>query len=290
MVEIDSLLNDFNRELAAYADECEFSEEDFRETESRLNEINHLKTKYGDSIEKILNYCVQQEKRIQMLEDYDQYMEELGKRMAASEEKVKKYGKSLSTLRKKQARVLANAIEEGLRDLNFENVQFEIQFSQTKDYTAEGIDEVEFMISLNPGQPLKPLANVASGGELSRIMLAIKAVMAKRDEIETLIFDEIDVGISGRTAQKVSEKMAVIGKGHQVICITHLAQIAAMADHHFLIEKATRGGVTRTEIRKLGAQESVTELARILGGAKITDTVLKNAVEMKELAKQTFTH
>ena len=217
-------------------------------------------------------------------------MEELGKRMAASEEKVKKYGKSLSTLRKKQARVLANAIEEGLRDLNFENVQFEIQFSQTKDYTAEGIDEVEFMISLNPGQPLKPLANVASGGELSRIMLAIKAVMAKRDEIETLIFDEIDVGISGRTAQKVSEKMAVIGKGHQVICITHLAQIAAMADHHFLIEKATRGGVTRTEIRKLGAQESVTELARILGGAKITDTVLKNAVEMKELAKQTFTH
>ena len=290
LVEIDSLLNDFNRELAAYADECEFSEEDFRETESRLNEINHLKTKYGDSIEKILNYCVQQEKRIQMLEDYDQYMEELGKRMAASEEKVKKYGKSLSTLRKKQARVLANAIEEGLRDLNFENVQFEIQFSQTKDYTAEGIDEVEFMISLNPGQPLKPLANVASGGELSRIMLAIKAVMAKRDEIETLIFDEIDVGISGRTAQKVSEKMAVIGKGHQVICITHLAQIAAMADHHFLIEKATRGGVTRTEIRKLGAQESVTELARILGGAKITDTVLKNAVEMKELAKQTFTH
>ncbi|MEY8482375.1 DNA repair protein RecN [Lachnospiraceae bacterium 48-21] len=290
LVEIDSLLNDFNRELAAYADECEFSEEDFRETESRLNEINHLKTKYGDSIEKILNYCVQQEKRIQMLEDYDQYMEELGKRMAASEEKVKKYGKSLSTLRKKQARVLANAIEEGLRDLNFENVQFEIQFSQTKDYTAEGIDEVEFMISLNPGQPLKPLANVASGGELSRIMLAIKAVMAKRDEIETLIFDEIDVGISGRTAQKVSEKMAVIGKGHQVICITHLAQIAAMADHHFLIEKATRGGVTRTEIRKLDAQESVTELARILGGAKITDTVLKNAVEMKELAKQTFTH
>ena len=290
LVEIDSLLNDFNRELAAYADECEFSEEDFRETESRLNEINHLKTKYGDSIEKILNYCVQQEKRIQMLEDYDQYMEELGKRMAASEEKVKKYGKSLSTLRKKQARVLANAIEEGLRDLNFENVQFEIQFSQTKDYTAEGIDEVEFMISLNPGQPLKPLANVASGGELSRIMLAIKAVMAKRDEIETLIFDEIDVGISGRTAQKVSEKMAVIGKGHQVICITHLAQIAAMADHHFLIEKAPRGGVTRTEIRKLGAQESVTELARILGGAKITDTVLKNAVEMKELAKQTFTH
>ncbi len=215
-------------------------------------------------------------------------MEELKERSAAWEAKVKKQGELLSSLRKKQAKVLEKAIEEGLRDLNFENVQFQIQFSQTKDYTAEGMDEVEFIISLNPGQPLKPLTNVASGGELSRIMLAIKSVMAKRDEIETLIFDEIDVGISGRTAQKVSEKMAVIGRGHQVICITHLAQIAAMADHHFLIEKATHGGDTKTEIRKLNEQESVTELARILGGAKITDTVRKSAVEMKELAKQSL--
>ncbi len=287
LVEIDSLLNDFNRELAAYGNECEFSEEDFRETENRLNEINHLKTKYGHTIEEILRYCAQQEKRIQLLEDYDQYLEELKARYAAAKEKMKRQGKTLSALRKKQAKALEKAIEDGLRDLNFENVQFQIQFTETKDYTAEGIDEVEFMISLNPGQPLKPLANVASGGELSRIMLAIKSVMAKRDEIETLIFDEIDVGISGRTAQKVSEKMAVIGRGHQVICITHLAQIAAMADHHFLIEKATQSGDTKTEIRKLSEQESVKELARILGGAKITDTVLKSAVEMKELAKQT---
>ena len=287
LVEIDSLLNDFNRELAAYGNECEFSEEDFRETENRLNEINHLKTKYGHTIEEILRYCAQQEKRIQLLEDYDQYLEELKARYAAAKEKMKRQGKALSALRKKQAKALEKAIEDGLRDLNFENVQFQIQFTETKDYTAEGIDEVEFMISLNPGQPLKPLAIVASGGELSRIMLAIKSVMAKRDEIETLIFDEIDVGISGRTAQKVSEKMAVIGRGHQVICITHLAQIAAMADHHFLIEKATQSGDTKTEIRKLSEQESVKELARILGGAKITDTVLKSAVEMKELAKQT---
>ena len=287
LVEIDSLLNDFNRELAAYGNECEFSEEDFRETENRLNEINHLKTKYGHTIEEILRYCAQQEKRIQLLEDYDQYLEELKARYAAAKEKMKRQGKALSALRKKQAKALEKAIEDGLRDLNFENVQFQIQFTETKDYTAEGIDEAEFMISLNPGQPLKPLANVASGGELSRIMLAIKSVMAKRDEIETLIFDEIDVGISGRTAQKVSEKMAVIGRGHQVICITHLAQIAAMADHHFLIEKATQSGDTKTEIRKLSEQESVKELARILGGAKITDTVLKSAVEMKELAKQT---
>ncbi len=287
LVEIDSLLNDFNRELAAYGSECEFSEEEFRETENRLNEVNHLKTKYGDTIEKILEYCAKQENRIQILEDYDQYMEELRQRFEASKERLSKHAGALSDLRRKQAKVLEQAIEDGLRDLNFENVQFQIQFSQGKDYTAEGLDEVEFMISLNPGQPLKPLANVASGGELSRIMLAIKAVMAKRDEIETLIFDEIDVGISGRTAQKVSEKMALIGREHQVICITHLAQIAAMADHHFMIEKATSKGETRTEIRKLDEQESVTELARILGGAKITDTVLKSAVEMKELARQT---
>ena len=139
---------------------------------------------------------------------------------------------------------------------------------------------------MNPGQPLQPLQKVASGGELSRIMLAIKAVMADKDEIETLIFDEIDVGISGRTAQKVSEKMALIGKEHQVICITHLAQIAAMADQHFLIEKKTEDAVTRTHIYPLTEEKSVEELARILGGAKITDTVIRSAKEMKNLAGQ----
>ncbi len=287
LVEIDSLLNDFNRELADYADECEFSDEEFHDTEERLNEINHLKTKYGNTIEEILAYCAAQEKRLAALEDYDHYIEELRTKAEKSEEELRKQAKKLSSIRKKQAKVLSKSIEDGLKDLNFENVQFEIGFAETKGYTAEGMDDVEFMISLNPGQPLKPLASVASGGELSRIMLAIKTVMASRDEIETLIFDEIDVGISGRTAQKVSEKMAVIGKGHQVICITHLAQIAAMADRHYLIEKASSKGDTRTDIRRLDENESVRELARILGGAKITDTVLKSAVEMKELARQT---
>ncbi len=286
LVEIDSLLNDFNRELAGYADECEFSDEEYHDTENRLNEINRLKTKYGNTIEEILAYCRKQEKRLAALEDYDGYIEELQAKAVKAEAELKKQAVKLTALRKKQAKLLEKAIGDGLKDLNFENVQFEIRFEQTKGYTAEGTDDVEFMISLNPGQPLKPLAGVASGGELSRIMLAIKAVMASRDEIETLIFDEIDVGISGRTAQKVSEKMAVIGRGHQVICITHLAQIAAMADHHYLIEKATLKGVTRTDIRRLEEEASVRELARILGGAKITDTVLRSAVEMKELARQ----
>ena len=177
-------------------------------------------------------------------------------------------------------------IAEGLQDLNFLDVCFEIRFSKTSGYTVEGTDEVEFMISMNPGESTRPLATVASGGELSRIMLAIKAVMADKDEIETLIFDEIDVGISGRTAQKVSEKMALIGKEHQVICITHLAQIAAMADRHFLIEKKTEDAVTRTQIYPLNEENSVEELARILGGARITDTVMQSAREMKNLASQ----
>ncbi len=287
LVEIDSLLNDFNRELSGYAQECEFSEEEFRDTENRLNEINHLKTKYGSTIEEVLEYCEEQEKRIQILEDYDQYIENLRAKAARSEDELKKQSKKLTALRKKQAKILEQLIETGLKELNFENVRFQIQFNLAKGYTVEGADDVEFMISLNSGQSLKPLANVASGGELSRIMLAIKTVMAKRDEIETLIFDEIDVGISGRTAQKVSEKMAVIGDDHQVICITHLAQIAAMADHHYMIEKATKEGDTRTDIRKLNEEQSIQELARILGGARITDTVIQSAVEMKELARQT---
>lgn len=286
LIEIDSLLNDFNRELADYTEECEFSDEEFHDTENRLNEINHLKTKYGNTIPEILEYCSGQEKRLEILNDYDQYIEELKQKAAEAEARLKKQAKILSSLRQKQAKILAGAIEDGLKDLNFENVQFEIRFETARNYTAEGIDDVEFMISLNPGQPLRPLASVASGGELSRIMLAIKTVMATRDDIETLIFDEIDVGISGRTAQKVSEKMAVIGCSHQVICITHLAQIAAMAKQHYLIEKAVKDKETRTDIRMLDEDASVRELARILGGAKITDTVMQSAVEMKELARQ----
>ena len=287
LVEVDSLLNDFNRELADYSKTCEFSDEEFYETENRLNEINHLKTKYGDTVEKILDYCASQEERIGILEDYDNYILRLKDQCAKAEEALRQSTARLTKIRKKQAKILEQAIEEGLKDLNFENVKFRIQFESTKDYTAEGMDDIEFMISLNPGQPVKPLAGVASGGELSRIMLAIKAVMAKRDKIETLIFDEIDVGISGRTAQKVSEKMAFIGTKHQVICITHLAQIAAMADHHYMIEKSTKKGDTKTSIELLDEKRSIEELARILGGARITDTVVQSAVEMKELAKQT---
>lgn len=286
LADVDNLLNDFNHELAEYQKNCEFSDEEFYETEKRLNEINHLKTKYGNSYEKIMEYCKKQEERIEILENYDAYMQELKTSCEQLEQDYLKRAQKLSTLRKKKANMLEKKIQKGLEDLNFEQVQFEIHFAEKKEYSKDGIDDAEFRISLNQGQQVKPLTEVASGGELSRIMLAIKAVMADKDEIETLIFDEIDVGISGRTAQKVSEKMALIGKEHQVICITHLAQIAAMADQHFLIEKKTEDAVTRTHIYPLTEEKSVEELARILGGAKITDTVIRSAKEMKNLAGQ----
>lgn len=287
LTDVDNLLNDFNHELAEYNKSCDFSDEEFYETEKRLNEINHLKTKYGNSLEEIQAYREKQEKRIEILENFDTYLQNLSETCQKLENLYLKEAGKLSAYRKKQAVILEQKIQEGLEDLNFEQVQFEIHFAERKDYAKDGIDDIEFQISLNQGQPVKPLTEVASGGELSRIMLAIKAVMADQDEIETLIFDEIDVGISGRTAQKVSEKMALIGREHQVICITHLAQIAAMADHHYLIEKSTQDAVTRTKIYPLSEEASVMELARILGGAKITDTVIQSAKEMKHLAKQT---
>lgn len=286
LIEIDSLLNDFNRELLDYQKACEFSEEDFYETENRLNEVNHIKQKYGTTVEAVLQYQEEQMKKIEVLEDYENHLISLKESLETAEQAYRKEAEKLSEIRKKQSVLLEKEIQKGLKELNFADVKFQILFDDTAVYTEQGMDDVEFMISLNPGQPVKPLGNVASGGELSRIMLAIKTVMAERDDIETLIFDEIDVGISGRTAQKVSEKMAVIGKKHQVICITHLAQIAAMADAHYVIEKTLDKKETKTQIRELDQAASVEELARILGGAKITAAVMQNAAEMKELAKQ----
>ena len=192
----------------------------------------------------------------------------------------------LCAARKKWAEKLEKEITESLKDLNFLDVRFRIDFSVKDHFSANGTDQICFMISTNPGEPLKELTKVVSGGELSRIMLAIKTILADKDEKETLIFDEIDTGISGRTAWKVSEKIAYVGKRHQVICITHLPQIAASADVHFLIEKQVEETGTHTRIHRLSEEASVRELARMLGGDVITENVLSNAREMKELAQK----
>ena len=285
--EIDSLLNDFNRELANYKASFEFSDEEFYEVENRLNEINRLKSKYGNTISEIFAYWEEKEQRLLKLQDYDHYLDTLRRRMKEAECELAISSLLLSNLRKEAAKKLEQAIQLNLMDLNFLVVQFSIVFNKIAEFSARGTDDVEFMISMNPGEPIRSLGDVASGGELSRIMLAIKTVRAQKDEIETLIFDEIDVGISGRTAQKVSEKMAVIGKNHLVICITLLAQIAAMADAHFAIEKNVVEGRTKTTISQLSPEQEIRELARILGGAQITEKVLQSAAEMKELAKGT---
>jgi DNA repair protein RecN (Recombination protein N) len=177
-------------------------------------------------------------------------------------------------------------MQEAMSDLNFLNSEFEVSLKRLDHFTADGVDDGEFVICTNPGEPLRPLKDIASGGEMSRIMLAIKTVLASTGGIDTLIFDEIDAGISGRTAQAVSEKLSTVAKAHQVICITHLPQIAAMADTHFLIEKNVEQGHTISGIKKLYNEETVDELARMLGGSAITEAVLTNAKEMLELAKQ----
>lgn len=284
MLEIDNLMNDFNRELAEYISDEQFEEEDFVRTERRLDEINHLKSKYGKSIDQILHSCRQKQERINKLEDYDGYLQELTTSLVKEEELLKSLSKELSGIRQKAAKQLSGEIQKALQDLNFLDVEFQMEFRQLADYAANGWDDAQFLISTNPGEPLKPLDKVASGGELSRIMLAIKTILADSDAIETLIFDEIDTGISGRTAQMVSEKMNVLGKNHQIICITHLPQIAAMADSHYLIAKSVLKQNTISTVRQLSETESVEELARMLGGVKITDTVLKSAKEMKVLA------
>ena len=268
-----SLLNDFNRELSTYLDELTFDEGEFYETERRLDLINGLKAKYGRTIEEIFTYRKLQEEKLEKLHKYEENLQELKERLRELENILEKKSDELAEIRKEYSKQLEQKIIQGLKDLNFLDVNFAIDFRKKKNYT-------------NPGETLKPLGQIVSGGELSRIMLALKAILADRDEIETLIFDEIDTGISGRTAQKVSEKMAVIGQHHQVLCITHLPQIAAMADSHFEIEKHLQGTETITQIHVLKEHDSIRELARLLGGAEITPAVLENAKEMKELAQK----
>ncbi len=288
LMQIEDMLSDLNRNVSSYLDSLEFSQEEYMAVEERLNVYNHLKNKYGNTVEEVLAYFEKQSARLEKMADYEGYLNTLQEKMAEAEADVIAYSKKLSTLRKEAAAELSRQMNESLLDLNFANVDFDVAVSSDETLRSEeGFDEIEFMISLNPGEPRKPLTMVASGGELSRIMLALKTIMADKENIETLIFDEIDSGISGRTAWKVSEKMAVLGKEHQLICITHLPQIAAMADAHYVIEKNVGASAAITEIRRLAGEEELSEIARLLGSDSITDTVLANAKELKELANQT---
>lgn len=284
--DVESLVHDLAHGIQAYMADCVFDPEEFRQIEGRLDTIHSIQSRYGNSVEAVFQALEEKKKRLEELENFDQIRLGLEKEKADLEKQLRKDCSRLTEIRSQAAARLAKRMRESLLDLNFLDVQFVMEVRQLDHFTSEGWDEAEFLISTNPGEPVKPLRAVASGGELSRIMLAIKTVLADTDQIPTLIFDEIDTGISGRTAQKVSEKLKEISRTHQVICITHLPQIASMADCHFEIEKSVREGKTVTQICRLGQEESIRELARLLGGAQITDAVLKNAREMKELAER----
>ncbi len=287
LTDIDNLLNDFNRNIADYEKGLYFEEQEFAECEERLNLVNRMKDKYGNSIEEVLSYRDQLEAKLAQLADYDAFLADLKRIRDEKRENCLLLCKNISAIRQKEAVNLAAELREGLIDLNFLDARFEILVEPDEEaISATGYDHVEFMISTNPGEKVKPLINVASGGELSRIMLALKAVLSERDHVPTLIFDEIDTGISGRTAQKVSEKLAVLSSAHQVICVTHLPQIASMADVHYEIKKGVENGRTTTTVTALTEEEAVTELARMLSGTEVTDAVLQNAKEMKALANE----
>ena len=284
--DVDGLLADFNREISEYMKDMEFDESQFHDMEQRLNQINSLKVKYGATIPDIQASLAGFEQEQERLLGYETYKKALDEKWRAQTEKLEASCKQLSDARKKLAEALCDTIRESLSDMNFNTVQFEMRFERADAFSANGYDQACFYISTNIGEELRPLQEIASGGELSRIMLAMKSCLANQDDTPTLVFDEIDVGISGRTAQKVAEKMSILSRHHQVICITHLSQIAAMADAHYLIEKNVEKEKTITSIRLLSKEEEIEELARMIGGAKITETTIHTVTEMKGLAEQ----
>lgn len=282
---VDDLMSSLKRDMVRYLDQVDDYEEELYVCEQRLDEINQLKLKYGDTIESILEYLSDKMKEHDQLVHFEERLLEVKANIHTREVLLKEMGGRLRTHRLEFASLLSCNITEALHDLNLENAKFKVAVEPTTAMSVKGFDKVSFLITTNKGEPLKPLAEVASGGELSRVMLAIKSVLAEVDGVDTLVFDEIDTGISGLTAQKVAEKMRALAKERQLICITHLPQIAAMATQHYLIKKDVVNDVTITDMIKLDEAQSIDEIARMLSGSVKSDIVIANAKEMKALAK-----
>lgn len=279
------LLTDIGRALRDYAEGVDMDARSLEQIEERYDQILKLKQKYGDSREKVLAYLSHIQEEVESLTHLEETLEALRKEEKTLCRQMEEQAKRLHESREAAAGRLEGEITEVLSSLEFKDPLFEVRL-EPKEIGPKGLDQVVFCIRTNVGEGVKPLHQIASGGEMSRIMLAIKAVLARQDEIGTLIFDEIDTGISGRTAQSVAMRMHEISRFHQVICVTHLPQIAAMADQHLHIEKEVRGSRTSTFVKALSGQEVIAELSRMLGGAKITKTVEESAREMKELAQE----
>lgn len=282
---VESEVYDIGETVRDLRESYDFSPAELDAVESRSDQLYRLEKKYGPTVGDMLAYLDKCRQELDGIEYADDTIARLEKELRKQEKRTKESAKTLTEARKSAAEALERRIQEELRQLSMPKVRFAIQFGEM-ELGENGGDEVRFLMSANVGEDLKPINRIASGGELSRIMLAIRTLLAEQDHTETLIFDEIDTGISGRTAQKVSEKMALIAAHCQVICITHLPQIAAMADSHFEIRKTVEKGATHTGVYRLSEDGACEELARMLGGAEITDRVLENAVEMRKLARQ----
>lgn len=285
LYDLEAVGEDCLRSLDHYLDHAEVDEEKLFTLGERLEQIRRVMMKHGGTEAKALAALAKKEERRTFLLDYEKDEEKAKKAIVEQEKLLREKAVLLSKERQEDAKVLAKQIQGEMQEMGFLDTKFEFHFQEKKEPTEKGLDEVEAYVSLNPGEPLRPLREVGSGGELSRIMLSIKTVLADTEGVSTLIFDEIDSGISGRTAEKVGEKLQKIAKNHQVILITHLPQIAAKADHHFLIEKTVEEGATHTRIHPLEEKESIEELARLLGGDEISEASLENARELKAKSK-----
>ncbi len=281
----NDILSDAARNISDYAKDCGYDESEYEDISRRLDLINSFKLKYGKSIEDINEYGIKQQDKLDELYNLTDIISGLKAESDKKKEELIQAATKLTQARKEAADKLCDAVSKALCELNFLNSEFEAHFDEMEECGANGKDSMCFMISTNVGEALKPLSKVASGGELSRIMLALKTVIADKDDTQTLIFDEIDAGISGRTAQLVGEKLKSLSKNRQIICITHLPQIAAMADVHFLIEKCVEDGATVTEIKQLDEEATIKELARLLGGSVVTEAVWNNAKELRQMSR-----
>ncbi|WML25652.1 DNA repair protein RecN [Neobacillus sp. OS1-33] len=266
-------------------DELEFDPQRLHEIEDRLTEINQLKRKYGKTINEIVEYAVKIEEEIETLQNKETHIGELEKELTSIKKDLVLEAKQLTEIRLKWAEKLTKLIHKELKELYMAKTVFEIRFeSNSQQFAKNGVDHVAFYISTNPGEPLKPLSKVASGGELSRIMLALKSIFSKHQGVTSIIFDEVDTGVSGRVAQSIAEKIYKVAAGSQVLCISHLPQVAAMADTHLFISKIIKGGRTKTSVTPLQMDEKINEIGRMISGTEITDLTKKHAEELLYLA------
>ena len=271
-------IEDAAGEIRAFGESVELDERAMADVTDRIDLINRLKRKYGSSIDEINAFCENAKQELAALNAGDERAEGLKKELAAVKDELKDAAQRLTERRTAAAHTLEREIEKALGELNMERARFSIRISPKK-YASNGADEVEFVIATNPGEELKPLVKIASGGELSRVMLAIKSILAESDGVGTMIFDEIDTGVSGSAAQRIADKLKMIGSGKQVICITHLPQIAGAADNHFLIEKDIDGGLASTKLIPLDHDGRVAELARIVGGGTAAEEYARDILD-----------